>query len=300
MGSFTPQLIMNVLGNGNDGAIVFNGSTTPVAGATLVGSTYTVTRDIYATDCTVNNSIVLKMQGFRLFVNGTLLNNGTISSAGNDASGLTGGAIISATGVFQCAAGNGANGRNTLGAGSNAGGSGGNNIAGSTGGDGGQADGGNLGGSGGTSAGPSSNAGGVRHILPWLWGRIPGGTGTALLPMSGSTGGGSGGCQPASGTASSGSGGSAGILMAIFCNVLNNTGTITANGGAGSNASATVDGKAGGGGGGAGGSVAVFYKTLISQGTITANGGALGTGAGSGANGTAGSNGITLVQKLGA
>lgn len=295
----SPSLAANVLGNGNDGAIIFNGSTNPVAGATLSGSTYTATRDIYATDCTVNSSIILKMQGFRLFVNGTLLNSGTITSSGNDAVTTTAGASITATGVYQCAGGAGGAGRSTLGAGSAAGGSGGNNVCGSTGGDGGQADGGNLGGAGGTSAAPSANAGGIRHILPWLWGRIPGATGTALLPMSGSTGGGGGGCQPGTGTASSGGGGGAGVLMAIFCNVLNNQGAIIANGGNGANASATGDGKAGGGGGGSGGAVAVFYKTLIGQGTITASGGTAGSGVGGGSSGIAGSPGITLVQKLG-
>lgn len=290
--------ISNILGGSVDGSQTFDGSTT-ILGMVPSANVYTMTRDIYCNTLTVNAGVTILNRGFRIFT--TTLNvaaTGLISSNGNNANGLNGGAIISASGVYQCAAGNGGNGRNTTGAGNNGGGSGGNNIGGSGSGAGGQADGGNLGGAGNISASPSANAGGFYHYIPWLFGRIPGATGNAILAMSGSGGGGGGGCNVGTGTASSGAGGSGGTNMAIFCKYLNNLGNITANGGNGSNATATGDGKAGGGGGGAGGNVAVFYGEALSLGTITANGGAFGTGIGGGANGQAGSAGLTIVQRL--
>lgn len=294
---FNPSLAPNLLGDGSDGALVYDGVAT-ILGVVPAGNTYTLTRDIYATDLTVNVGVTLIPNGFRIFVEDTLLNNGVISGNGKNATGITAGASTVATGSLQTAAGGGGNGRSTTGAGNGGAGSGGNNICGSGGGNGGNADGGNLGGLGNTSASPNANTGGFRHILPFVFGRLPGVTSTVLVAMNGSGGGGGGGTNVGTGTASSGAGGSASIPVIIFCNVLNNQGTISSNGGNGSNATATGDGKAGGGGGGAGGFVGIWYKTLIAQGTVTANGGLLGTGIGGGANGVNGSAGTTLVEAL--
>ena len=74
-----------LFGSGSDGAVVFDGVTTPVAGATLAGSTYTLTRDVMAAGLTVNAGVTVKTAQFRLFATGTVVNNGTISNAGANA-----------------------------------------------------------------------------------------------------------------------------------------------------------------------------------------------------------------------
>lgn len=89
--------------------------------------------------------------------------------------------------------------------------------------------------------------------------------------------------------------GKGGGIVIIFANILENNGSITANGENGTNGIIGQSGLTGGGGGGAGGSggrhgiVNVTYSTLIAIGTITSFGGSSGNGAGGGANGSGGS-----------
>src|SRR6185312_13179359 len=85
-----------VFGNGSDGAVVLNGSTTFNGFSSLAGSTYTLTRDVMATNLTVNNGVTLKTAHFRIFCQGTFTNNGTVSNVGSAASGQSAGGASSA------------------------------------------------------------------------------------------------------------------------------------------------------------------------------------------------------------
>lgn len=131
---------------------------------------------------------------------------------------------------------------------------------------------------------------GFRAIHPFggpVYAGIPGQSGGSGAGDGSNTGGGGGG------------GGGAGGIVYIICDILDNQGTISAdgaNGGAGGNSSAGNTGGGGGGGGGQGGMVYIIARTVTNLGTITVNGGtggALGTKTGTGVNGTAGSNGNT-------
>jgi len=72
---FFPSMIW---GDGSDGAVVISSNTT-------------LTRDMYYSDLTVNSTFTLNTGGYRIFVSGTLTNNGTIANNGGNASGPTGG-----------------------------------------------------------------------------------------------------------------------------------------------------------------------------------------------------------------
>ena len=97
----TGQLIshFSVFGNGSDGAVTLDGSTTYAGFSSLAGSVYTLTRDVYATSFTINSGVTLKPVGYRIFVQGTLTNNGTIAANGNNgsAAGTAGGATGNGT-----------------------------------------------------------------------------------------------------------------------------------------------------------------------------------------------------------
>ena len=82
-----------LFGTGSDGAVVMDGSNT-FPFATLAGSDYTLTRDIQTTSLTVNAGIVLGTGtgGFRIFCQGSVINQGTISGGGGGSSGA-GGAV---------------------------------------------------------------------------------------------------------------------------------------------------------------------------------------------------------------
>jgi hypothetical protein len=77
-------------GDGSDGAGVADGSTA-LAGASLAGSTYTLTRDVYYTNLTVSTGVTIKPSGYRIFGTGTLTLNGTASITGSGNSGGAGG-----------------------------------------------------------------------------------------------------------------------------------------------------------------------------------------------------------------
>lgn len=286
-------------GSGSDGNATFDASAT-VLGLAPASGVYTLTRDVYCVNLSLTTTAQINCNGFRIFADILSVDSGCVILAGaNNASGITGGTSLSGRGVYFTTCGAGANGRSTLGAGTVGSGSGGGNVTGSTSGAGGQADGGNLGGAGNSSAALGANSGGLQHWSPWFYGRAPGSSaGNTIAAMSAGGGGGSGGCQPATGTATSGGGGSGSLILGIFCNVFNNSGTIKADGGNGGNASATGDGKAGGGGGGAAGAVAIFYNRLINTGTITANGGTGGSGVGGGTSGSNGTSGLIIFEKL--
>ncbi|MFO0824982.1 MAG: hypothetical protein U0792_17985 [Gemmataceae bacterium] len=78
-----------VFGDGSDGSLTYDGSTT-ILGMAPVANVYTLTRDIWASTITVNNGVTIKPAGFRIFCSGTLTNNGTIQNdGGNGGSGTS-------------------------------------------------------------------------------------------------------------------------------------------------------------------------------------------------------------------
>ena len=77
----------------------------------------------------------------------------------------------------------------------------------------------------------------------------------------------------------------------IFAWAVANNGTITVAGGAGFTPTA---GNAGGGGGGAGGLIIAYTLSAWTAGTTTVSGGALGSGHGSGSNGSNGGTGYAV------
>ena len=258
-------------------------------GTVIISSNTTLTDDVYYIDLTVNAGITLTLAGSRLFVKGTLTNNGTITASGN-----TGGA-----------GGNGGNG--TGGAGGIAGtaGSAGAAVA---------ADylNGGLAGSVGVTGGDGATPG-----APGVAGNT-GTTGSNISNSLGSNGknGGNGGAGGNAGTPGGGGGnaGTGGIATASAVTPHNltdlvlmrdfhtstptkfNSGAATGSGGGGGGGGSSGIGMNGGGGGGSGGGgspggiAVIAAKTIINAGTISVSGGVGGAG-GNGGNGTPASGG---------
>lgn len=276
-----------LFGDGSDGSVTFDGVTTVLGLAPSGGNTYTLTRDIYPSAMTINTGITINVAAFKIFVAGTLTNNGTISANGPNASGGTGGAgIVTATGTLFGTSGGGANGV------TNGVGSAGTNVGASNagaGGNGGAAT--NAGGAGGTVTAPLAVLGNVHSLPQALTTWSVQSTTVDARAFNAGAGGGSGGSDNAAAT--SGAGGAGGHFVGVYAKVIaNGSGTISANGGNGSNGAGGA-GNAGGGGGGGGGVVILIYNSLT-LGTVTVNGGAFGTGLGTGASGVAGSAGLIV------
>lgn len=259
-------------------------------GAGTISTNTTLTKDMYYTNLTVNSTYTLSTGGYRIYVSGTLTNNGTIA---NNASGVTPGAAGSLLG--GCA-----------------GGAGGNIGGGTVGGDGGagggvvwiaaktisvegtiEAKGGN-GGNGAVSAGSGGAAG------------TNGTSSTQTLISSGTGGNGGAGAGNAAGNGGTVTTSTitteSPLFMTIMYDFTTSLGLRGGAGGGGGGAGRTGgDGGAGGGGGGQGGVIFKMYKTLTTSGTTTVTGGTGGTaatgGAGVASNGSSGSSGrvVSLV-----
>lgn len=269
-------------GDGSDGNVTFDGSSV-ILGITPAANVYTLARDIYPANMTVNSGVSIKTVGFCIFVQDTLMNAGTIhfngNAGGNGAlSALAlGGTSFSSQGTLGISGGGGGQGRLTAGTGSQGTGSGGNNVAGAAGAAGGSA-GANAGGTGNSSSSPAATAGSIRDFGFPMRRRLAGN----VAPSCGG-GGGAGAGTVTTGNISTGAGGGAGGGVLIICWKLNNTGTISANGGNGGNGYADGDGVASGGGSGAPGWVYIAAASVTSSGTIQSISGTPGTGAGIGA-----------------
>jgi hypothetical protein len=287
----TPPWASHIFGSGADGALVFNGSST-IIGIAPSSNIYTLTRDVHATDLTINSGVTIKTANFRIFCQGTLSNAGTISNLGNAATGT--GANPGASGGSALLVGGRAGGNGGTGV-SGAGAAGSNANFGSASGAGGAG----TSGTAGAAATPSvTNNQATNNILPIPFPVLAGVTShfAAILALIWGSGGGGGGSDASSNAGGAGGGG--GGIVAIFAWKYVNTGTASVAGGAGFTAPA---GNAGGGGGGAGGLIIVY--TLIpwtQSGTHTVSGGALGNGHGTGANGVAGGTGLALNVVLAA
>jgi hypothetical protein len=277
------QDYLGVFGDGSDGTLTFDGTST-VAGLVPSSSTYTMTRDLFATNLTINNGVTLAPAGYRIFCQGTFTNNGTVSAAGN--AGAASGSAGSSTGSGSLGGGKGGgSGTTTTGnAGNN------NNAAGvNTGGAGGTGTSGNTGGAGGTAG--SSSTSYFKNPGPALAGVMS--VLGATPALAGGPGGGGGGGD---GTNKGGGGGSGGGPVVIFAWAANNgSGTISVPGGGGGTPTA---GNTGGGGGGSGGVILVYTLTAWTAGTTNVSGGSGGTAHGTGTNGGAGGAGSVLNQVL--
>ena len=81
-----------VYGTGADGDAVLDGSTV-ILGMTPSASVYSMTRDLYFNDLTINTSVRLSPNGYRVFVKGTLRFMGVNSSIGYTTGFSTAGSI---------------------------------------------------------------------------------------------------------------------------------------------------------------------------------------------------------------
>ena len=289
-------------GDGSDGTATCDG-VTAVTGMSLVGSIYTMTRDVYFDNLTIDAGISVKPGGYRIFVKGILTVNGTVDGSGEDGGdggagsinnnygdgyGLGGAGKSYSDGYLKGSVASGAGGNggcsvnfNPTEAGS-PGGDGNNTTnslgsnAGGTAGNGGRVE--NLGGVAGT-AGTATGAN-VSLIANWHLATLLdiSSTGATIKfdnSASGAGGGGgaSGGASEwTSGTAGAGGGGGAGggigRIVAIYARkiILGPASSLTVNGG---------DGGDGGRGGDAG-------QIVIDHGYISSGGGG---GGGAGGNG---------------
>lgn len=279
LSAFTGSLV-GVFGDGSDGSVTFDGVATFPNFATLVGSTYTLTRDMFATQVTINSGITVITASWRIFCTGTITVLGHMNNSGTSAS-ASGGAAAGPTNALDGGA-VGGNGTTTTGQGgqffantraTGGSGAGGNGASGS-------------GGGGVGISGATSFLRSVGTILTgvWLGNDNPN-------HFCGGPGGGGGGGD---GTNAGGGGGAGGGIVALIAHNINiaNNSIVRADAGNGANAAA---GNSGGGGGGGGG-IIIGYSlspwTLI--GIVTVNGGIGGAGIGTGTAGTSGTAGTIL------
>ena len=281
LGTNTGDQNMPVYGDGADGYVDFNGNNPNTSFATFNQSTtYTLTRDVFATYINVNNSITVITAGYRLFAQNGISNGGTIHNNGSAGSGTTAGA--GGLGGFFKAGGAGAAG--LLAASAGAAGTAqatptANTWVGGVGGKGGQGRLNNTGFNGGqityaNVTSPANADGGSKvtsNYINYLTRYVVGATNWQMTPSIG----GGGGAKSTTGTAAtSGAGGGGGGICFVAAPVITGLGTISANGGDGGNAAGT-GGSFGGGGGGGGGVMCMIAKTSTI--TPTATGGTGGT-----------------------
>ena len=270
-----------IFGNGADGTLTFNCSTTPLAGATLSGSTYTMTRDIFCHNCTLNASCNITGQ-YRIYDDATFTLNGIIHSTagslpaseaggagGSSAGGAAGGGIgTGSTAPRECTAAT---------AGPAANGS-------ACGGGGGGAGAGGVGASGGAVALSAATSGDIRS-----WFQAPLGRQGSSSVYQTASGGGGGRGDAGNVKVGGGGGGAAGYRYVAMHKIVG-TGEIDAKGGNG--ADGQTAGNTGGGGGGGGGYINVVIGTGSCP-TTSVVGGTHGAGQGTGTNGGDGGSGFS-------
>lgn len=279
-GTNTGDQIMPIYGDGADGAVTFNGSST-YNFATYASAVYTLTRDVWATTVNVSSGYTVITAGYRIFATTSIYAAGNIHNNGSAGSGITAGAGGLAGFFKEGRAG-------AAGLGTAIGGSDGsvnptptaNTWVGGLGGRGGQGYSNRVSYNGGlilsTNLTTPANADGgskvTSNIVNYLNRYVVGATNWQMTP---SVGGGSGAKSALGTSATSGAGGGGGGIVFLAAPTITcSAATISADGGAGGNAAGT-GGNFGGGGGGGGGIVAYVCKT--DSGTYTANGGAGGT-----------------------
>ena len=310
-------------GDGSDGDATCDGSTA-VTGMSLGGSTYTMTRDVYFDNFTVNSGVTVNTGGYRIFVKdtctiaGTVHRNGTNGGNGGNGSGASAGGggsgstmsdgYLKGSGV---APGGGSGGSEGGGGGNGTNGTSVSNcLTNSNGATGGAAGyfGGGLPLSGSGSSGGTATASNVKLIANWHLATLldisSTGATVKFTPSAGSgSGGGGGGGGGGSGNSGGGGGGAGGGggIVAIYARnlIIQATGVISANGGNGGNGgngSNSFAGRGGGGGGGNGGVIVLTYNSITNSGSLTVSAGTKGlkgtsgasSGAADGGNGSVG------------
>lgn len=280
--------MMAVYGDGSDGVINFDGTTTRLGLAPSSG-VYTLTRDIYLDDGSqLSGTAVIAAASYKIYCRGTFTvgSGRTIRNNGANATGNVAGATPTAQSLGTGASG-GNGGSGTTGSGGAAATSA---PLGAVGGAGGLSSG------GGTGGGPAGGAAtavaivGLPHSLDRALNMIALTTASAFAKWQGGAGGGGG---TAATSSTGGGGGGGGGIVWLACRDLVNNGTIAANGGTGAAATGSGTG-AGGGGGGGGGAVVTITGTYSGTGSITMTGGSGGAPQGAGATGASGSNGSSF------
>jgi hypothetical protein len=308
-------------GDGSDGDVTINGSNA-VPGTTLSGGVNTATRDLFLNNVTIVAGGSLRMNGFDLYVAGTLdLSNApanAIHANGNSATGAGGASPVAyATGGGAGAAGTTTNG----GAGSSA-----NPMHVSGGGHGRGVTGEGKGGNGASGTGGNGGTGGLIDVNTYprslqqsdVFQEDDGTSTFKQSVIGGGTGGGGGGGGAGNGTSAGGQGaggGSGGGRLNVYARTLlrgasTTAGAISAVGGNGFNGGSGVATGRGGGGGGAGGgggkvrvvagsrTGAAASSAIRATGGTGGNGGAAGGGTGLAGAGNRGGDGgsITIID----
>lgn len=291
-----------------DGSADFDGVNVVLGLAPSTG-VYTLTSNIICSTITIRSGVRVVTAQYTVWAQTLLIEaGGFLSYNGNNATGRTAGAVITAAGHLYFGGGAGAAGNTRATTGSSPGVASAavtNSVCGAGG------AGGTTGVAGGASGAVTALSADQIRIVKGVWHanrnwRLgPIGAGTAFGTYNGGAGGGSGAITLNNGAASSdaGAGGSGGGVVAFRVGLLANYGTISANGGNGSNGvlnAAVTSGGVGGGGGGSGGLVHGIVDVVESLGTITADGGTGGSGFEIGVsypnkNGVNGSAGIVAV-----
>ncbi len=267
-----PSSGLSVFGDGTDGDVTIAADTD-------------LARDMFYNNLTVNTTKILQTKGYRIFIKGTLTNNGTIrnnGTAGANAASQSGYALGGAGGTV------GSIGASAAGGNAKAVGSSLTSALGGAGGAGGAGD--YAGKAAGTVTAPTAAMGGFRALpLAVILKEIE----TTVVKIGGgSGGGGGGGMGEATDEGGGGGGGGGASAVMIAANIITNTsGVISANGGAGGNG--WTAGNNGGGGGGGGGLLVMIYSSLAA-GTEQASGGTGGAKAGTGVVGSNGSAGVVI------
>ena len=290
------QINLANFGDRSDGDVTLvTGGVGAPAWTTYSSDIYTMNRDAFLNNLTVNSGVSFRPQGFLPYIAGTLVNSGTVECRGADASGVTGGAAVTDAGTFIADTTGGGNG-----AGSTGNTTGGNStlLANSAGGSGGAGGTGNAIAAGvpGTASAPVASITSWRTLNYVLSQRLI--SATTILGLNGGTGGSAGGASGngVGNTATSGGGGAGAVNLFLIMNTLDNAGTIRSRGGNGANASVvgTAFGAGGGGGGGAG-AVLIAVNKVLALGTISSTGGTAGTGAGTSTAASAGGVGPVII-----
>lgn len=306
-----PVLKSPFFGDGSDGNCVLDGTNT-YGFLTKSGSVYTLTRDTYFNNLTINATLVT--DGWKIFVADTVDGTGTLkwgtpNTGGAGSASASGGAGGAQSGTGPLKNVPGAAGGGTSGVGSGPGAIGGAGQSsnpcigsdGATGGPGGRA---NVGGSyiggaggpGGTKTLPNTLFPTVRFLVSLMLDLTSSLTFAKLIAQAGAGGGGGGGDQGSTSLAGSGGGaGASGGMILLIAYRIAGTFTIEAKGadggpGGAANAS-TANGGGGGGAGGNGGIAVVVYAVKLWTGSYLLTGGLGAVGGAGDSGGLAGSTG---------
>lgn len=290
------QLSPCFYGDGSDGTATADGAGAVTGMTGPSANVYTVSRDVFFENLTINSGVTVKTNGYVVHVQDTFTVDagGVLDSSGTNggnASAVAGGTAGSgpATGTLNFGQNGGAGGAPTVN------GTAGVSTTDSLGGSAGAGGAGFTGtaGAAGTATAPVASKGTLRSMPAAAVGQLMGIGGSGTSYAQGGAGGGGGG-GGSGGTGGGGGGGGGGGPVIVLAKTLDNQGTIRSNGGNGGNGAGALQGGGGGGGGG-GGFVVTAYGPGSTAGTIQVNGGTGGTAGGGGTVGANGSTGTVIT-----